>query len=132
MTRKELIAALEAMRPTIPPPTLYERDMLRFWIWWHSGSTEAGKVEPRSPSIDYIESKLGGNANYVHSLDAAIHVVLPHRYWLIGKGKTRPTEPLYGAQVLIGEQVTAEAESDVSPALALVIAGLKDRLVLLT
>jgi len=32
--------------------------------------------------------------------------------WLIGKGKTRPDEPLYGVQLLQDLKVVAQAESD--------------------
>jgi len=46
----------------------------------------------------------------------------------MGKGRTRPDEPLYGAQILDGERAIAEAENDASPALALLCAALKARL----
>lgn len=51
----------------------------------------------------------------------------PH-YWLFGKGRTRPTEPLYGIQVLDAatNAVLAEAEhDDPKECIALAIAALK-------
>ena len=37
--------------------------------------------------------------NPLASIDDAIALIPDDLYWLIGKGKTRPTEPLFGAQL---------------------------------
>lgn len=66
---------------------------------------------------------------YTASLDAAVALVdraLPGSWYLIGKGKTRATEPLYGAQIMFGsDEVIGEGEHDASPSIALVLATLK-------
>lgn len=62
------------------------------------------------------------------SLDAALSLVerrLPGRNWLIGRGRLRATEPLYGAQIMDGQAVIGEGESEHTPALALCRAMLK-------
>ena len=65
---------------------------------------------------------------YTDSVDAALTLVPMSLYWLVGCGKLRPTEPLYGAQVLAHDRsVIAEAESDATPAIALCIAALRIR-----
>lgn len=56
------------------------------------------------------------------SVDACIALaerVLPGMNRIIGKGRTRPDEPLYGAQILDGEKPIGEGESEHSEALAL-------------
>jgi hypothetical protein len=126
MTRAELIAKLtsEHNGDTLP---LNMRQRLMFWIWWYGASTEADKPNPIEPGEDYIRSKSTGNPDYFCSLDAAETLVPKGHYWFVGAGKTRPDEPLYGAQTLIGDAVVGEAETDVSAALALTIAALRDR-----
>lgn len=66
---------------------------------------------------------------YTASLDSSIAVMditLPGAWYLLGKGKTRSTEPLYGAQVMFGsDEVLGEGEHDATPAIALLIALLK-------
>jgi hypothetical protein len=64
---------------------------------------------------------------FTASLDAAITLIPDDLWWCIAKGKTRPDEPLYGAQILGGEKLVAESECDGSAALCLCIAALKAR-----
>lgn len=48
---------------------------------------------------------------------------LPGAWYLIGKGKTRADEPLYGAQIMFGsDEVLGSGEHDTNPAIALLIA----------
>lgn len=73
-----------------------------------------------------------GPPRYTESIDAALTLVPKGLFWLIGYGKTRPDEPLYGAQILSPSEdwtepdsVISEGESNATPAIALVIACLK-------
>lgn len=63
------------------------------------------------------------------SLDAAtalVERVLPGAWYLIGMGKTRSTEPLYGAQIMFGSnEMLGEGEHDATLAIALCIALLR-------
>jgi len=64
------------------------------------------------------------------SLDAALTLLGPGYWWIIGKGKTTATEPTYGAQVFAagnGQHPIGEAENDASAALALCAAALRAR-----
>jgi hypothetical protein len=77
---------------------------------------------------------LGYLPYFTSSLDAALTLVPKGMWWLIGLGKTRPKEPLYGAQILLhgprppyNADVLAEGEHDANPAIALCIASLKAR-----
>lgn len=51
------------------------------------------------------------------SIDAAVALVervLPDIYWLLGRGRIRPTEPLYGFHLLEGNTaVVAETEHEI-------------------
>lgn len=74
--------------------------------------------------------------NYTASIDAALTLVPDGMWWLIGAGRIRQKEPLYGAQILCHDpdppytsDVIAEGEHDAGPAVALCIAALKARLV---
>lgn len=66
---------------------------------------------------------------YSASVDAALTLIPDGMWWLIGKGRTRPDEPLYGVQILDGERVVAEAETESSVALAICAAALRARAV---
>ena len=68
---------------------------------------------------------------YTRSLDAAMTLVPEGCYWHVAAGKTRDSEPLYGAMIQEAAFDGAElgaAENDVGPALALVIASIRARL----
>lgn len=66
---------------------------------------------------------------YTASVDAAMALserVIPGCFYLVGKGKTRADEPLYGAQIMFGSnEVMGAGETDASSAIALVLATLK-------
>lgn len=66
---------------------------------------------------------------FTASVDAALSLaerVLPGTWYLLGKGKTRSDEALYGAQILFGtDEVMGDGEHDGSPAIALIIAILR-------
>lgn len=64
---------------------------------------------------------------FTASVDCALTLVSDGMWWLIGKGRTRPDEPLYGVQILDGERVVAEAETEASAALAICAAALRAR-----
>jgi len=51
---------------------------------------------------------------YTASLDAAMTLVPADAYWIFGKGRTRPDEPLFGFQILdpATNDVIAEAEHE--------------------
>ena len=67
---------------------------------------------------------------YSTSLDAALTLVPDGMWWLLGKGRTRPDEPLYGAKILLrsghGYAVDVVAETEAhTPALAMCCAALR-------
>lgn len=87
-----------------------------------------------------IKAKDGSRVNVTPvttSIDAAVALaerVLPGCYWLLGKGRNRPDEPLYGVQIMKGEAVNFVDAQDVSaeteaatPALALCAAIIRAR-----
>lgn len=43
---------------------------------------------------------------------AVLDSIPPHLNYLIGRGKTRPDEPLYGVQILDGLKIVAQTEND--------------------
>lgn len=67
--------------------------------------------------------------SYTGSIDAAVALVervLPGAWYLLGKGKIRAGEPLYGVQIMFGsDEVIGEGEHDASLALAATLALLK-------
>lgn len=69
-------------------------------------------------------------ASYTTSLDAAIGLLPPDIYWMVGAGVVRPGEPLYGAILTHPNsmQEIATGETDVSAALACCIAALKAKI----
>jgi hypothetical protein len=82
------------------------------------------------PGMDWIGYDLLNNAPvYTASLDATLALVervLPGCWYIIGKGKLKASEPLYGAQLLFGDsEVLGEGESDANLPLALLCALLK-------
>ena len=66
---------------------------------------------------------------YTVSVDAAMTLMPDKLYWLLGKGRTRPDEPIYGAQAFRpGNDVTVgEAETDTSAAAALCAVAIRAR-----
>lgn len=47
------------------------------------------------------------------SVQHALNSIPDELYWIIGKGKTRPDEPLYGVQIMDQQRkILAEAEDD--------------------
>lgn len=68
-------------------------------------------------------------ARYTASLDAALTLIPENQWFLMGAGKTRPDEPLYGVQIIRqnSDTVIAEAEHDGGLAIALCISALRAR-----
>lgn len=69
---------------------------------------------------------------FTRSVDDALTLLPPGLWWLLGAGKARPDEPLYGAQIrdpgrALEDPPIAEAEHPTSPAIALSIAALRSR-----
>lgn len=71
---------------------------------------------------------IGGDARYTGSYDAARLLIPAGLFWLVSEGKTRPDEPLGGAQIRDPKslEIITEAEHQ-SAIIALCIAGLKAR-----
>jgi hypothetical protein len=90
---------------------------------WARGTMPNGEQYWRNPAMQICPQP----PRYTESLDAAVALVADDLYWLIAKGVTRPDEPMYGAQILAGTDVIAEAEHNANPAIALVIAILRAR-----
>lgn len=57
------------------------------------------------------------------SIEDALTLVPAESYWLLGKGRTRATEPLYAMQILDGDRVIGEAEHESGP-MAICIAAM--------
>lgn len=70
-----------------------------------------------------------GPPHFTKSIDAALRLVPDGLFWLLAYGRTRPDEPLGGAQIVdpTTERVIAEAEAE-TPAIALCSAATKARL----
>lgn len=64
-------------------------------------------------------------------VDAAITLIPAGKWWIVGPGKTRHDEPLYGAAIyapVVGEpQIIASGEHETSAPIALCIAALRAR-----
>lgn len=84
---------------------------------------EIGTVTGRG----YFEQPALGIYTFSRSMGAAMTLIPGGYWWTIGKGRTRPDEPLYGAQLFDGEDLVSEAEHEASIALAIVLACLKGR-----
>jgi hypothetical protein len=60
------------------------------------------------------------------SVDAVMTLLPAGAYWLLGAGKELPDEPLFGAQIFRPSgEVIGQAETDTSPASALLAAVLR-------
>ena len=72
-----------------------------------------------------------GMPAYSTSLDAAVALVPDGMWWLLGKGRTRPDEPLYGAQIMPSHNDLDVAPYSVgeghTPALAMCCTALRAR-----
>lgn len=124
----EIACALHILPPDAPG-----------WLQrWSGPFVPISYPESDPGQIAAINSKGGTSVNwaplcFTESLDAAVSLIPDHLWWCIAKGKTRPDEPMYGAQILGGAQIpggarmVAEAETDASAAMAICIAVLKSR-----
>jgi len=78
----------------------------------------------------YEPVKRGAWTPFTSSLDAALALVeekLPGTFWHVAKGRTRPDEPLFGAELVSPEHggVNVAVEHESSVALALILALLR-------
>ena len=65
-------------------------------------------------------------SHYTASVDAALSLVPDNLFWLAGKARIQPSEPLYGAQLILPPNtLVSEGEHNTSVAIALCIAALK-------
>jgi hypothetical protein len=56
---------------------------------------------------------MADNSMRFASVQHALNSIPDELYWVIGKGKTRPDEPLYGIQIMDQKRnIVAEAEDD--------------------
>jgi hypothetical protein len=56
---------------------------------------------------------MADNSMRFASVQHALNSIPDELYWVIGKGKTRPDEPLYGIQIMDKKRnIVAEAEDD--------------------
>lgn len=81
------------------------------------------------PWLTYDTSRWQCIPNYVGSLDEVLTLMeqmRPGVFWHVAKGRLTATEPLYGAQLLIGsDECLGIAEHPASPTLALLAALLR-------
>lgn len=109
-------------------------------IAWHIGWDATGSVGQKwrdhyeSHKVDDDVSRAADNygvPKFSSSIDVALTLVPEGCWWIIAKGKVRPEEPFYGAQVrtgiMNGDEIIGEGEHDAAPALALCIAALKGK-----
>lgn len=68
-----------------------------------------------------------GYPHYTANVDAALTLVPDGMNYILGRGRARTDEPLFGAQILDGEAVIADGETDGGLALAICIASLRAR-----
>ena len=116
-----LLAKLEA---ATGPSREYDAEIARA-VGWHLRDGMYG-LEWIAP-----EGRMRGLPHFTESLDCAMTLVPEGCYWHVAAGKTRDSEPLYGAMIQEAAFDGAElgaAENDVGPALALVIASIRARL----
>lgn len=67
-------------------------------------------------------------ARYTDSIESALKLFPPNHYYLLGAGRTRPKEPLFGAVIYAdadGDVILGQSESNTSLALAICGAALK-------
>jgi hypothetical protein len=80
--------------------------------------------------MDGTDTNERGCPYFTRSLDAALTLVPDDCWYLIGCGRVRPEEPLYGAQImrpLADRPIIGEGEHPASQAIALCIAALRAR-----
>lgn len=75
--------------------------------------------------ISWAVGRRAYQAPYTASLDSALILVPEGFYWLVGAGRVRPVEPMFGAQILRGSFVVSGGESNSTAALALCAAALR-------
>ena len=79
------------------------------------------------PAAVWCSESYAWPPRFTEMLHDAASLIPDEFYWLIGKGKTRPDEPLYGAMIMTGDgeqTIVGEAEHDVRE-IAVVLAALK-------
>lgn len=115
----EILALAERCEQAMGPSRALDRDIAR------------AVLGPEINSISAMEYAFC--RNYSDSLDAAMTLIPAGRGWLVGFGRTRPDEPVGGAQItasaydfLKSGDIIAEAEA-ATPALALCAAALRTR-----
>lgn len=101
------------------------------WVREWEGAFVPHPTIAGSIALEHSDGKTGMHwkaAQYTGSVDAALCLaeeVLPGVWWIFGKGKTRPDEPIYGAQMLFDTQVLGEGEHNANLPLAICIAILR-------
>lgn len=102
------------------------------WAWDNFPTWAHHKQARGMCGVQHSNGDLGliwDSPEFTASVDAAIALaerVLPGCWYLLGKGKIRATEPLYGAQIMFGgDDVLGEGEHDFSPAIAICLAILR-------
>lgn len=99
----------------------------------HIGATCYPECCPDSRHIDSIWVDpltdrwvlMGPAFEFSRDIKAALALAercLPQANWIIGRGRTRPDEPLYGARLLDGTTEIGDGEHKASPAMALLSA----------
>lgn len=59
------------------------------------------------------------------TLSCALASIPAHLYWIAGKGRTRPSEPLYGVQLIDRESGIAIAEGEAEQLVDAIVAAVK-------
>lgn len=133
MTREKLIADLAKWRwikGRWSKARFCKRDALQFALWWYGASTERDKGNPKWPGEEYVKANRSGGPRYMNDIGAAMSLIPGDLFWIIGKGRVRAPEPLYGVWIMRREDpddAIASAEGDSLP-IAICIAAIKARI----
>lgn len=124
----DLIARLE--RATGPDRDLDREIGIKTLDWIVTSLSGQGDVLYIDGSY-YVDDPRGEFPSPTESLEVALTLVHDDLFWLIAKGRIKPEEPLYGAQICkaslaVAGQIIAEAEHNCL-AIAVCIAALKAR-----
>lgn len=101
-------------------------------LWCEIQGVEFLRMTSQGEGFHYLangsRSRRDDLAPFTDSLDAALALAeqaIPGVWWVLGKGKTRAEEPLFGARLLFGaDQVLGEGEHEDRAALAVCLAVL--------
>src|SRR5258705_13336342 len=119
-----MTALLSRLQSAIGPSRELDAEIALANEWTHERLPTDSRPWWRKPGARFTEQCLEP-PRYTESIDAALTLRPKGSYWIVGEGMTRPNESLYGAQIMRANmrevELLGEGESDVTPAIALLI-----------